>query len=59
MTHVEAFTCLDIHGPRGFADSNSPHPARSLSGGAIVDFLPHLDSPAHPFFVTRRTAEVA
>src|SRR5262249_8365128 len=30
VTHVELFICLDILGPNGFADANSPHPALTL-----------------------------
>ncbi len=57
MTHVEVFICLDILGPGGFADPNSPHPALSLAGGAIADFLPHLASLAHLFVGAHRTAQ--
>jgi predicted dehydrogenase len=49
VVHVEATLCLDILGPGGFADANAPHPALSLAGGAIADFLPHLASLAHCF----------
>jgi predicted dehydrogenase len=56
VTHVEAFICLDILGPSGFADVNSPHPALTLAGGAIADFLPHLASLAHLFVGPHRTA---
>jgi predicted dehydrogenase len=49
VTHVEVLICLDILGPAGFADPNSPHPALSLAGGAIADFLPHFASLAHRF----------
>src|SRR5262249_52093057 len=35
VTHVEVLICLDILGPGGFADPNSPHPALTLAGGAI------------------------
>src|SRR5205085_8893300 len=35
VTHVEVLICLDILGPSGFADPNSPHPALTLAGGAI------------------------
>ena len=42
VTHVEVLICLDILGPGGFADPNSPHPVLALAGaGAIGDFLPH------------------
>jgi hypothetical protein len=47
VTHVEVLICLDILGPSGFADPNSPHPAFTLASGAIADFLPHLASLAH------------
>jgi predicted dehydrogenase len=56
VTHVEVFICLDILGPGGFADPNSPHPALALAGGAIADFLPHLASLAHRFVGPHRTA---
>lgn len=49
VVHVDVVICLDILGPGGFADPNSPHPALSLAGGAIADFLPHLASLAHLF----------
>jgi predicted dehydrogenase len=57
VTHVEVFICLDILGPSGFADANSPHPALNLAGGAIADFLPHLASLAHLFVGPHRTAQ--
>lgn len=57
VTHVEVLICLDILGPTGFADPNSPHPALSLAGGAIADFLPHLASLAHLFVGAHRTAQ--
>lgn len=57
VTHVEVFICLDILGPRGFADPNSPHPALSLAGGAITDFLPHLASLAHLFVGPHKTVQ--
>jgi predicted dehydrogenase len=56
VTHVEALICLDILGPSGFADPNAPHPALSLAGGAIADFLPHLASLAHLFVGPHRAA---
>lgn len=58
VTHVEVLICLDILGPSGFADPNSPHPALDLAGGAIADFLPHLASLAHCFVGPYRTAQV-
>jgi len=58
VTHVEVLICLDILGPSGFADPNSSHPALSLAGGAIADFLPHLASLAHRFVGPHRTAQV-
>jgi predicted dehydrogenase len=57
VTHVEVLICLDILGPGGFADPNSPHPALALAGGAIADFLPHLASLAHLFVGPHRTAQ--
>jgi predicted dehydrogenase len=57
VTHVEVLICLDILGQSGFADPNSPHPALTLAGGAIADFLPHLASLAHLFVGPHRTAE--
>jgi predicted dehydrogenase len=56
VTHVEILICLDILGPSGFADPNSPHPALTLAGGAIADFLPHLASLAHRFIGPHRAA---
>ena len=57
VLHVDVFIALDIFGAGGFADPNSPHPALSLSGGAIGDFLPHLASLAHAFLGRHRSAE--
>ena len=57
VTHVEVLICLDIRGPDGFADPNSPHPALALAGGAIADFLPHLASLAYLFVGAHRTAQ--
>jgi predicted dehydrogenase len=57
VTHVEVLICLDILGPGGFADPNASHPALSLAGGAIADFLPHLASLAHLFVGPHRTAQ--
>ena len=57
VTHVEVLICLDILGPSGFADPNAPHPALTLAGGAIADFLPHLASLAHLFVGPHRTAQ--
>ncbi len=56
VTHVEVFICLDILGAGGFADPNSLHPALTLAGGAIADFLPHLASLAFLFVGAHRTA---
>ena len=56
VTHVEVLICLDILGPTGFADPNAPHPALTLAGGAIADFLPHLASLAHLFVGPHQTA---
>ena len=57
VTHVEVLICLDILGPSGFADPNSPHPALTLAGGAIADFLPHLASLTHRFVGPHRTVQ--
>jgi predicted dehydrogenase len=57
VTHVEVLICLDILGPGVFADQNAPHPALTLAGGAIADFLPHLASLAHLFVGPHRTAQ--
>jgi predicted dehydrogenase len=57
VTHVEVHICLDILGPNGFADPNLPHPALTLAGGAIADFLPHLASLAHLFVGPHRTTQ--
>src|SRR6202795_5006526 len=57
VPHVEVLFCLDILGPGGFADPNSPHPALTLAGGAIADFLPHLASLAHLFVGPHRNAQ--
>jgi predicted dehydrogenase len=57
VTHVEVLICLDIFGPEGFADPNSSHPALTLAGGAIGDFLPHLASLAYVFVGPHRTAQ--
>ena len=57
VTHVEVLICLDILGPGDFADPNSPHPALTLAGGAIADFLPHLASLAHCFVGPHRTVK--
>jgi predicted dehydrogenase len=56
VTHVDVLICLDILGPGGFADPNSPHPCLSLAGGAIADFLPHLASVACLFVGPHRRA---
>jgi predicted dehydrogenase len=56
VTHVEVLICLDILGPEGFADPNSPHPSLTLAGGAIADFLPHVASLAHLFVGPHRNA---
>jgi predicted dehydrogenase len=57
VTHVEVLICLNILGPDGFSDPNSPHPALALDGGAIADFLPHLASLAHLFVGPHRSAK--
>src|SRR5262249_1469622 len=57
VTHLQVLLWLDMLGPGGFADPNSPHPALALAGGAIADFLPHLASLAHLFVGPHRTAQ--
>jgi predicted dehydrogenase len=57
VTHVEVLICLGILGPSGFADPNSPHPALTLAGGAIADFLPHLASLTYLFVGPHHTAQ--
>jgi predicted dehydrogenase len=57
VIHVDALICLDILGPSGFADPNAPHPALTLAGGAIADFLPHLASLAHRFVGRHRSVQ--
>jgi predicted dehydrogenase len=44
---VEITINLNIAGDGAFADQDARHPALSLSGGAIADFLPHLASLSH------------
>ena len=56
VSHVDILICLDILGPAGFADPNSPHPCLSLAGGPIADFLPHLASLAYLFVGPHRRA---
>jgi predicted dehydrogenase len=56
VTHVEVFICLDILAPGNpFVDPNVPHPALSMAGGAIADFLTHLASLAHAFVGPHRS----
>jgi predicted dehydrogenase len=56
VTHVECFICLDILSPGNpFVDPNVPHPALSMAGGAIADFLTHLASLAHAFVGPHRS----
>ena len=56
VTHVEVFICLDILVPGNpFVDPNVPHPALSMAGGAIADFLTHLASLAHAFVGPHRS----
>lgn len=56
VVHVEVMMCLNLFGPGGFADPNARHPALTLSGGALADFLPHLASLAHRFIGPHRRA---
>jgi predicted dehydrogenase len=56
VTHVEVFMCLDIlSAGNPFIDPNAPHPALSMAGGAIADFLTHLASLAHAFVGPHRS----
>lgn len=55
VVHVEAMICLNIVGPGGFADPNSPSPILKSRGGPITDFLPHLASMAHMFIGAHRS----
>lgn len=57
VVHVDVAICLNILGPEGFADPNSPHPCLTLAGGPIADFLPHLASLAHCFVGPHLRAE--
>jgi predicted dehydrogenase len=59
VVHVDVAICLNILGPSGFADPNSPHPCLTMPGGAIADFLPHLASLAHVFTGAHTRAQVS
>ena len=56
VAHVEVMMSLDLFGPGGFADPNTRHPALTLAGGALADFLPHLASLAYRFTGAHRRA---
>lgn len=56
VVHVDVMMSLNLFGPGGFADPNARHPALSLAGGALADFLPHLASLAHRFIGVHRRA---
>lgn len=56
VVHVDVMMSLNLFGPGGFADPNARHPALSLAGGALADFLPHLASLAHRFIGAHRHA---
>lgn len=56
VVHVDVLMTLDLFGPGGFADPNTRHPALTLAGGALADFLPHLASLAHRFIGAHRRA---
>jgi predicted dehydrogenase len=56
VVHVEVMMSLNLFGPGGFADPNARHPALSLDGGALADFMPHLASLAHRFIGAHRRA---
>lgn len=56
VRHVDVSMCLAIGTPGStFVDPNLAHPALSLPGGAISDFLPHLASLAHAFVGPHRS----
>lgn len=57
VVHVEVMMSLNLFGPGGFADPNARHPALTLAGGALADFLPHLASLAHRFIGAHRRAQ--
>jgi predicted dehydrogenase len=59
VVHVDVAICLNILGPSGFADPNSPHPCLGMAGGAIADFLPHLASLAHQFIGAHAVAHAS
>ncbi len=43
ISHVEILFCVGVLGPGSpFADRNVRHPALSLPGGVVYDFLPHM-----------------
>lgn len=56
VVHVDVMMALNLFGPGGFADPNARHPALTLAGGALADFLPHLASLAHRFIGPHRRA---
>lgn len=56
VVHVEVTMSLNLFGPGGFADPNARHPALTLTGGALADFLPHLASVAYRFIGAHRRA---
>ena len=56
VVHVEVMMSLNLFGPGGFADPNTRHPALTLAGGALADFLPHLASLAYRFIGPHRQA---
>jgi predicted dehydrogenase len=56
VVHVDVMMALNLFGPGGFADPNARHPALTLAGGALADFLPHLASLAHRFIGAHRRA---
>jgi predicted dehydrogenase len=59
VVHVDVAISLNILGPSGFADPNSPHPCLTMAGGAIADFLPHLASLAQLFIGFHTRAQVS
>jgi predicted dehydrogenase len=60
VVHLDVAMALDIASPGGdFTDANLPHPALSLPGGAIADFLTHLASLAVWFAGPHRSVATA
>ncbi len=59
VVHAEVTFCLDILGPGSpFSDRDVPHPAVSLPGGAVGDFITHLAALAHAAVGPHRSVQV-